>query len=125
METPHIVSDAKILMGKPCLAGTRISVELILDELGSGESIEDIVAGYPHITREGVLAAIRYAAEAVRKEVRKPTGSAKPSESKFSVESERLYPILTDDELAEMIAEVKEHLQPAPKHVDQAKPGNA
>jgi uncharacterized protein (DUF433 family) len=69
METPQIVSDPKILMGKPCLAGTRISVELILEKLGAGESIESIVADYPHITREGVLAAIRYAAAAVRKEV--------------------------------------------------------
>jgi uncharacterized protein (DUF433 family) len=69
MESPRIVTDPKILMGKPCLAGTRISVELILEKLGAGESIEGIVADYPHITREGVLAAIRYAAEAMRKEV--------------------------------------------------------
>jgi uncharacterized protein (DUF433 family) len=69
MESPRIVTDPKILMGKPCLAGTRISVELILEKLGAGESIEGIVADYPHITREGVLAAIRYAAEAMRKDV--------------------------------------------------------
>ena len=68
METPRIVSDPKILMGKRCVAGTRISVELILEKLGSGESIEDIVAGHPRITRDGVLAAIRYAVETIRKE---------------------------------------------------------
>lgn len=69
MESPRIVSDPKILLGKPCIAGTRISVELILEKLGAGESIEGIVADYPHITRDGVLAAIRYAVESVRKEV--------------------------------------------------------
>jgi uncharacterized protein (DUF433 family) len=42
---------------------------LILEKLGAGDSIENIVADYPHITREAVLAAIRYAAGAIRKEV--------------------------------------------------------
>ncbi len=36
METPQIVSDPRILMGKPCVAGTRISVELILEKFGAG-----------------------------------------------------------------------------------------
>ena len=62
-----IVSEPKILLGKPCLKGTRISVELILEKLGHGDSIESILMDYPHITRDGVLAALRYAAEAVRK----------------------------------------------------------
>jgi len=66
MESPRIVCDPKILMGKPCLAGTRISVELILDKLGRGDSIDDIVQDYPHISREGVLAVLRYAAETFR-----------------------------------------------------------
>ena len=66
METPLIVSDPKILVGKPCIRGTRISVELILEKLGAGDSIEGVLADYPHLTREGILAALRYAAETIR-----------------------------------------------------------
>jgi uncharacterized protein (DUF433 family) len=60
METPLIHSDPKILVGKPCIRGTRISVELILEKLGAGDSIEGILEDYPHLTREGVLAALQH-----------------------------------------------------------------
>ncbi len=63
MAEPRIVSNPQVLMGKPVIAGTRISVQLILERLGAGETVDDILAAYPHITREGVLAALRYAAE--------------------------------------------------------------
>jgi len=48
----QISSDANILLGKPCISGTRISVELILQKLGAGETIEDILLDYPQITRQ-------------------------------------------------------------------------
>jgi uncharacterized protein (DUF433 family) len=58
-----IVSDPNILMGKPVIKGTRITVELILEELGAGETIEEVLDAHPRLTREGVLAALRFGAE--------------------------------------------------------------
>lgn len=59
----RIVMNPDILVGKPTIKGTRISVELILGWLGSGWTIEEILDNYPHITREDVLAALNFAAE--------------------------------------------------------------
>jgi len=69
MTEPTIVSDPKVMMGKPVVAGTRITVDLILEKLGSGESIEEVLEAHPRLTREGVLAALRFAAQALRAEV--------------------------------------------------------
>lgn len=69
MNEPLIHCDPKILSGRPVIAGTRISVDLLLEKLGSGESIEQILEAHPRLTREGVLAAIRYAAQVLRCEV--------------------------------------------------------
>ena len=68
-----IVSNPKVMMGKPVIAGTRITVELILEKLGAGETIDDLLDAYPHITREAILAALRFAAEALRADVVYPT----------------------------------------------------
>lgn len=56
----RIVSDTDILLGKPTIKGTRISVELLLDRLADGWSMEDILTSYPHITREDMLAALAF-----------------------------------------------------------------
>ena len=56
----------QIMMGKPVIAGTRITVENILEQLAGGRSIDQILEAYPHITYEDVQAAILYAAESVR-----------------------------------------------------------
>lgn len=72
MEMPLITSDPAVMMGKPVIAGTRITVELILRKLGAGESVEQILDSHPRITREGVLAALRFAAEALGAEVVRP-----------------------------------------------------
>lgn len=69
-----VVSDPAVMMGKPVIAGTRITVELILEKLAAGESIEQIVAAHPRLTRRAVLAAVRFAAEALRADVIYPTG---------------------------------------------------
>ncbi|NLI76591.1 MAG: DUF433 domain-containing protein [Candidatus Riflebacteria bacterium] len=69
MNQPIIVSDPGIMMGKPVIAGTRITVELILEKLGAGETIEDLLAAHPRLTREGILAALQFAAEAMRADV--------------------------------------------------------
>jgi len=52
--------------GKPCIKGTRIWVSLILDLLASGETAEQILQEYPHLTREDIQACIAYGAEAAR-----------------------------------------------------------
>ena len=57
----RISINPKVMMGKPCIKGTRITVELILEALGGGGSIEYLLDAYPHLTREDILEAINYA----------------------------------------------------------------
>ena len=57
-----IISDPEILNGKPIVKGTRISVALILQCIASGMTKEDILQGYPTLTREGLEAALDFAA---------------------------------------------------------------
>lgn len=59
----RIVADPDVLLGKPTIKGTRISVELILDRLAHGWTTETILQAYPHLTSEDVLAALAFAAE--------------------------------------------------------------
>jgi uncharacterized protein (DUF433 family) len=66
MTEARIHSDPKIMMGKPVVVGTRITVELIVKRLAAGETIEQILEAYPHLTRESVLAALDFAADALR-----------------------------------------------------------
>ena len=75
MAEPLIVSDPNVMMGKPVIAGTRVTVELILEKLGSGETLEQVLDSHPRVSREGVLAALRFAAQALRSEVVYPVGS--------------------------------------------------
>lgn len=49
------------MVGKPLIKGTRITVELILEKLASGNSIDDILTSYPHLNREQILACLDYA----------------------------------------------------------------
>jgi uncharacterized protein (DUF433 family) len=63
-----IVSDVGILGGKPCIRGTRISVEFVLELLASGASQSDILKNYPHIPAAGLAAAFQYAADALKGE---------------------------------------------------------
>ena len=62
MEQQKIMSDPDIMMGKPIIAGTRITVEHILEQLAGGRTIEQILEAHPHMTREDVQTAIIYAA---------------------------------------------------------------
>jgi uncharacterized protein (DUF433 family) len=61
-----IQSDPDVMMGKPVIAGTRITVELILEKLAAGETAEQIIEAHPRLTRDAILAALAYAAEALR-----------------------------------------------------------
>ncbi|MDW8394951.1 MAG: DUF433 domain-containing protein [Anaerolineae bacterium] len=72
-----MVSDPNIMMGKPVVAGTRITVELILEKLAAGESIEQIVQEHPRLTRDAVLAALAFAKEVLRSDVVYPLPRAK------------------------------------------------
>lgn len=65
----RIESNPGILGGKPCIKGTRISVEFILELVASGASRADILRDYPHLTAEDVEQAIRYAARFLDNEV--------------------------------------------------------
>jgi uncharacterized protein (DUF433 family) len=61
MKFERISINPKAMMGKPCIRGTRITVELILEKLGSGGTIEYLLDAYPHIAKEDILEAINYA----------------------------------------------------------------
>lgn len=61
-----IVSDPAVMMGKPVVAGTRITVELILEKLAAGESFDQILDAHPRLTHESISAALQYAAQALR-----------------------------------------------------------
>ncbi len=65
----RIVCHAGVLRGKPCIRGTRISVELILELFASGASRDDVLKAYPHLTAEDVEEALRYAARFLENEV--------------------------------------------------------
>ena len=64
-----IQSDPAVLMGKPVVAGTRITVELILEKLGAGETIEQLLQAHPRLTREGIHAALAFAARSLKADV--------------------------------------------------------
>ena len=64
-----IHSNPSIMMGKPVIVGTRITVECILEKLAAGETIEQILAAHPRLTEEAIRAAIAFAAEALRADV--------------------------------------------------------
>lgn len=63
MAYKYIVSNPKILAGKPIIKGTRISVQLILEWLATGGTIDTILEEYPHIPREGIVEALIYASK--------------------------------------------------------------
>ena len=69
----YVASDPEVMMGKPVIAGTRITVESILERLGAGESVDAIIDSHPRLSREAVLAAISFAAEALKADVVYPS----------------------------------------------------
>lgn len=64
----RIVRNPKILVGKPVIAGTRISVALILNLIAHGKTIDEIIDDYPDLTREDIKAAVQYAERVVEKD---------------------------------------------------------
>ena len=74
MEHKLISSDPSVMMGKPVVAGTRITVELILEKLAAGESIQQLLDEHPRLTEEGIRAALAFASEALKADVIYPVG---------------------------------------------------
>jgi len=64
-----IVSDPNIMMGKPIIRGTRITVELILEKLAAGETFEQILDEHPRLTREAVQSSLAFAADILSMDV--------------------------------------------------------
>ena len=65
------------MMGKPVVAGTRVTVELILDKLAAGETIEQVLQAHPRLTQEGIRAALAFSSKLLKADVvypLKPTG---------------------------------------------------
>lgn len=64
----RIVSNPDVMLGKPVIKGTRITVELILKKLASGYSVDQILKSYDHLSKEDILAALDYSAVVVSEE---------------------------------------------------------
>ena len=64
----YIDADPKVMLGKPKVKGTRITVELILRKLSGGYSPDEILAMYPHLTTEHILACLAYATAVLESE---------------------------------------------------------
>ncbi len=64
-----IESNPEVMLGKPVIRGTRITVESVLEALGAGESVDDLLAAHPRLTREAIQAALAFAAEALKADV--------------------------------------------------------
>ena len=64
----YIEQKEGVLGGKPVIKDTRIGVDLVLEKIGAGETIENLLLAYPHISKETILACISYGAASVRNE---------------------------------------------------------
>lgn len=62
----RIICNPNVMLGKPVIEGTRITVELILEKLAAGETIEQIIGSYPVLTKDSILAAINFARESLK-----------------------------------------------------------
>ena len=73
MTIPLMESNPAIMMGKPVVAGTRITVEFIIEKLAAGETIEQLLSEHPRLRREHIVAALDFAAHAPRADIIYPT----------------------------------------------------
>lgn len=67
--TLHIESDPEKLFGKPVIIKTRIPVDLILEKLAVGDTVDDLIDAYPGITKDDVAACLMFAADSIKKEI--------------------------------------------------------
>ncbi len=59
---PRITQNPAVMGGKPCIRGLRVTVGMIVGQIGAGRSVEELLADYPYLQREDILEALRYAA---------------------------------------------------------------
>jgi uncharacterized protein (DUF433 family) len=71
----YIVSDPDILLGKPVIKGTRITVELILEKLAAGETDQQILEAHPQLSLEAIHAALAFASTALKADIIYPLAS--------------------------------------------------
>ncbi len=76
MRKQWIESNPAVMMGKPVIAGTRITVELVLEKLAAGETTDQLLDAHPRLTREAIQAALSFAADALRADVVYPLAEA-------------------------------------------------
>ena len=76
MEEKIIQSNPSVMMGKPVITGTRITVEHILEKLAAGETVEQILDAHPRLTKGAVLAALEFAAKALKADVVYPVAES-------------------------------------------------
>jgi len=76
MSEQLIQADPSIMMGKPVIKGTRITVEIILEKLAAGETNEQLLEAYPRLTKEAIQAALAFAAQALKADIIYPTDDA-------------------------------------------------
>jgi uncharacterized protein (DUF433 family) len=62
----QILTNPNIMMGKPVIKGTRITVELIIEKLAAGETFNDILEAHPNLTQESIFAALDFAAKSLK-----------------------------------------------------------
>lgn len=64
----RITVDPEVMLGKPVIKGTRITIELLLKKMSEGMTVEELLIAYPHLIKEDVLAALSYSADVISQE---------------------------------------------------------
>lgn len=65
----RVEAKSSVMMGKPCIKGTRIPVYLLLEKMAAGETSEQLLAAYPQLTADDLRACLKYAAALAAEEV--------------------------------------------------------
>ncbi|MGM0621281.1 MAG: DUF433 domain-containing protein [Bacteroidota bacterium] len=71
----HVEFDPDKLFGKPIIKNTRISVDIILEKLAAGDSVEDLLDAYPNLKNDDINACLLFAADSVKNEIVIPKAS--------------------------------------------------
>lgn len=71
----NIESNPNVLFGKPTIKDTRIGVDIILEKMAYGDSIDDILNSYPSITKVDIVACLLFAADSIKNEINIPRAS--------------------------------------------------
>ena len=71
----YIETNPNKMYGKPVISGTRIPVDLILEKMSNGETVEELLISYPHLTKEAIFACLKFASESIKTEKVYPLAS--------------------------------------------------